>query len=340
MSGDMAQLLSCPDPDVLSRLVRGELPDPEAEPLEQHLSGCDCCGQAAAAITEIDPLTLTVRAGARFIAEVTAPHELMAQLRGWHALQPDALEGYPFLEAALEPGELGRLGRYRVLRVLGRGGMGVVFEAEDPELKRRVALKVLLDSRYANPHYTARFRGEAETVARLRHPNIVQIHEIGAHSGRPYLALELVEGGNLAEQLAGKPQPVRAAADLVLILSLRLEQLEDRVLLTNQPLTLADPSLNGISGLSDSLHPSMSADGQLIAFASRTDNLVSIFCARPQPSDVGARVKPAPRGTGASLQRNQVCKINRAFCKLDFGRKPMNDSDMDCRCRQVCKIGV
>src|SRR5262245_51802234 len=104
---------------------------------------------------------------------------------------------------------------YEIEAVLGRGGMGVVYKARHLALKRTVALKMVLAGGHAGPSELARFRIEAEAAARLQHPNIVQIHEVGEADGHPYCALEFVEGGNLAKKIAGKPLPARDAARLV-----------------------------------------------------------------------------------------------------------------------------
>ena len=104
---------------------------------------------------------------------------------------------------------------YEIEVVLGRGGMGVVYKARHLALKRTVALKMVLAGGHAGPRELARFRIEAEAVARLQHPNIVQIHEVGDAGGHPYLALEFVEGGNLAGKIDGKPMPAREAGRLV-----------------------------------------------------------------------------------------------------------------------------
>src|SRR5262249_41112280 len=108
---------------------------------------------------------------------------------------------------------------YEVEAVLGRGGMGIVFRARHLRLNRLVALKMVLAGAYAAPREQARFQREAEAVAGLRHPNVVQIYDIGDADGRPYFTMELIEGGSLAQKLAGTPQPARQAAQLVATLA-------------------------------------------------------------------------------------------------------------------------
>ena len=115
-----------------------------------------------------------------------------------HAL----LEGCPIREI---PG-------YEILAELGRGGMGIVYKARQKSLNRLVALKILLRGAHADSAETGRFRSEAEAVARLRHPHVVQIYDIGEHEGCLYCALEFVEGGNLAQRLLlGLPSHPQAA---------------------------------------------------------------------------------------------------------------------------------
>jgi serine/threonine-protein kinase len=104
---------------------------------------------------------------------------------------------------------------YEVEAVLGRGGMGVVYRARQVRLNRTVALKMLLAGAYAGPQDLVRFQREAEAEAGLRHPHIVQVHDVGEHDGRPYFTMEFVGGGSLADKLHGTPQPARQAAALV-----------------------------------------------------------------------------------------------------------------------------
>jgi tetratricopeptide (TPR) repeat protein/tRNA A-37 threonylcarbamoyl transferase component Bud32 len=108
---------------------------------------------------------------------------------------------------------------YEILGELGRGGMGVVYQARQVRLNRAVALKMILAGAHAGAEAAARFFTEAEAVAQLQHPNIVQIFHIDEHAGFPYFEMEFVGGGSLADRLDGTPRPPREAAWLTEILA-------------------------------------------------------------------------------------------------------------------------
>ncbi|MBV8611116.1 MAG: protein kinase, partial [Singulisphaera sp.] len=108
---------------------------------------------------------------------------------------------------------------YEVLELLGRGGMGVVYKARQRSLKRAVVIKMIRGDPHVAAEQLGRFRVEAEAIARLKHPNVVQIYEVGEVGGVPYLSLEMLEGGTLAERLAGAPMPPRQAAALAATLA-------------------------------------------------------------------------------------------------------------------------
>ncbi len=112
-----------------------------------------------------------------------------------------------------------RIPGYDVEALLGRGGMGVVYKARHRRLNRLVALKMLIAGAYAGPPERARFQREAEAVASLHHANIVAVYDVGDHEGCPYFTMELLEGGSLAQSLAGTPQPARQAAALLIALA-------------------------------------------------------------------------------------------------------------------------
>ncbi len=104
---------------------------------------------------------------------------------------------------------------YELLGELGRGGMGVVYKARQIRLDRLVALKVILAGEHAGAEHLARFRREGELLARIQHPNIIQIHEVGEQDGRPFFALEYVDGESLAQKFSGIALQARHAAHLV-----------------------------------------------------------------------------------------------------------------------------
>jgi eukaryotic-like serine/threonine-protein kinase len=180
--------LSCLTPEELKAFHLGDLPEAILEELGAHLESCPRCEAAARALDAVfDPVVAAYRESA-----------LAA----------------PLAEPALPPE---RVGGYEILEELGRGGMGVVYKARHLKLQRLVALKMLLGGSFVTSEERARFRIEAEAVARLRHPNIVQIYEVGEHEvdaglPRPYFTLQFAAGGNLAGRLAGRPQPPRQAA--------------------------------------------------------------------------------------------------------------------------------
>jgi serine/threonine protein kinase len=117
---------------------------------------------------------------------------------------------------------------YEILGELGRGGMGVVYRARQVKLNRLVALKMILAGGHAGQDDLARFRAEAEAVARLSHSNIVQIHEVGEYDGLPFFSLELCTGGSLEKKLRGSPLPPDEAARLVEVLAGAVQAAHDK----------------------------------------------------------------------------------------------------------------
>jgi serine/threonine-protein kinase len=139
-------------------------------------------------------------------------------------------EAQPAPPPAPPPDLTGRtLGDYHLLRRLGTGGMGQVYLARQQSLKRDVAVKLLRNDLAADPTALARFQAEAEAVARLNHPNVVHIHQVGEHDGLRYMVLEYVEGRNLRDFLARKgPPDLPVALAVVRQVALALQKAHDR----------------------------------------------------------------------------------------------------------------
>jgi tetratricopeptide (TPR) repeat protein len=152
--------------------------------------------------------------------------DLLARLHGAATPQPEATVGDRAVPRAAGP--LPEVPGYEVLHELGRGGMGVVYRARHRRLDRPVALKMVRDPALAGEEELARFHHEAQAVAQFQHANIVQIYEVGEADGRPFFALEYVEGGGLDTLLGGVPLPARQAAQLLEVLARALEAAHQR----------------------------------------------------------------------------------------------------------------
>lgn len=111
--------------------------------------------------------------------------------------------------------DLPTISGYEILGELGRGAMGVVYRARQVGLDRTVALKMILAGGHAGPEQLTRFQTEAQAVAQLQHPGIVQVHDVGEQNGLPYFSLEFVDGQPLNDEVDGKPVMPRRAAELV-----------------------------------------------------------------------------------------------------------------------------
>lgn len=236
---------TCPTSLLLPQLWDGRFPDLEAERLEQHLLDCEDCFQALlemeAATDRLRALYQTVGDPARRLRLGRIIMRLLevrleaksgsdqpdrknpCAAAGPSPVQPPVLpisfspppepakttgfSGFPFLAPPQAADEIGRLGTYRVLRLLGQGGMGLVFLAEDPLLQRLVALKVMRPEAAEKPEARARFLREARATAAIKHDHIVPIYQVGQDHDVPFLAMRLLQGEPLDQWMQRNGSP-------------------------------------------------------------------------------------------------------------------------------------
>ena len=188
--------MECPEPEALSAMASGGLASERRAAIADHAASCRACHAV------LDALLSSRDADATVPSSRAAP-------------QPDAALAATLGEPAAERAPARRLtagdrvDRYVIEAVLGRGGMGVVYRARDPELGRAVAIKVLRRGMLGD-----RLRREAQALARLSHPNVVAVHDVGSHDGQPFIAMALVEGSTLRGWLRARRTPAELLAVL------------------------------------------------------------------------------------------------------------------------------
>lgn len=218
---------SCPPRSDLQQLLQGHLSQWTSLKLRQHAEACADCQRLLALMrqetvpgpgtadnphnTPANPRgtgampKLNLEASELENSNSEAPTTAFKLINGSNPeIQVDSLQpviNLSFLAPAQSEGELGRLGSYSVRKILGSGGMGIVFEAEDTLLKRQVALKVMKPELAANPVHRQRFLQEARSGASIPHDNIVTVYQVGLENGIPFLAMQYLQGESLAGRL-------------------------------------------------------------------------------------------------------------------------------------------
>lgn len=221
----------CPDRETLQNLLLGDLPASQRETLGKHLLNCDQCAATSDTIVASDDLTEAIRV--RRVIE--ADDEILSQviergkqlrmesndpplnktLQGDQAPSIDETydssvgptraglnEEADFLAEPEQPDEIGRLGGYRILEIMGAGGMGIVYKAEDPKLERLVAIKAMKPAIASSRSAKGRFLREAKATAAIDHHNIVQIYQVGEDRNVPFIAMQYLQGESLQHRLA------------------------------------------------------------------------------------------------------------------------------------------
>ncbi len=274
---DGAKAPSCPDMETLRAFHLGELSDEAVAVVAGHLETCKPCEERACELDgTADPVLCALRQRAPSAT-------LQGQTGTTDPSGPSSIVGR-------------YVAGYEILGELGRGGMGVVYKARQVALNRPVALKMILSGPYARPEELLRFQVEYELLARLRHPNIVQIFEVGQHDGRPFFSLEWVEGGTLADRLDGRPQPPRGAAAL-------LEQLARAVHHAHEQGVIHRDLKPANVLLSFSREPRASAG---VTLNDCTPKITDFGLAKPAETDVGLTASGEVVGTPSYMAPEQA----------------------------------
>jgi len=130
-----------------------------------------------------------------------------------------------------------QISHYRILAEIGRGGMGVVYKAEDTKLKRTVALKFLPPELIRDPEAKKRFIHEAQAAAALSHPNICTVHEIDEYEGTSFIAMEYIEGQSLKEKVESGPLKVEQAVDIAIEVAEGLQEAHGKIEISRAPIS-------------------------------------------------------------------------------------------------------
>jgi len=214
----------CPQPDQPQQFLLGIMSGDDSQQIESHFENCESCLQQAEKISSQDTLTnaladretnsilanLKIQKSVEKISESTLTKMNEMSVTSQTVITPapgdaatDASSSFlHFLSPAKSDDELGRLGGYRILSCIGQGGMGLVLLAEDLQLQRKVALKVIKPEVASQADAKDRFLREARTAASIEHDNIVTIFQVGEENGVVYLAMQLLEGEALQERVA------------------------------------------------------------------------------------------------------------------------------------------
>jgi formylglycine-generating enzyme required for sulfatase activity/serine/threonine protein kinase len=242
----MNTIATCPSREDLELLFAGQRPLPQVEQLAGHLESCQACAravetlpalvapagdtladallrQSANASGPLEPDLVRIMERLRQLrtpaggadssgtAETIAPETGVSTPTGGVAAAAQDVS-YDFLAPPQSPDEIGRLGPYRILQVLGQGGMGMVFKAEDPRLDRLCALKTMLPEIARKPEMKERFLREAKAAAKIEHDNIIPIFQVDEAGGVPYIAMPFLKGASLEDYLKQKEKGRAGAA--------------------------------------------------------------------------------------------------------------------------------
>ncbi len=207
----MSRTSVCPEPLVLKRLLEGSLSGPEQEAIEHHLGTCAACQARLDALAVGDEDLTRQMQNLREGPAANSPglkrvigvlkDDLEPAMKTASSTVSASSEILGFLDPSDAPGDIGKLGPYRVQEMLGQGGMGIVLKAFDPTLHRAVAIKILAPQLATSSLARQRFAREARAAAAIRNEHVVAIHSVDEWKGLPYLVMEFIPGSSLQARI-------------------------------------------------------------------------------------------------------------------------------------------
>ncbi|MFT3878736.1 MAG: protein kinase [Gemmatales bacterium] len=242
--------MSCPTVPALEAMLKG--PVEAFRDMEAHVEKCDECLTKLESLAGHSTVLHDLRVGSSILSEATSTtvsEEIITQT--WKPAQIESIDTLSELPRQLD--------RYEVRSLLGEGGMGQVYLAWDPQLKRQVAIKILRVAPDERPEWTARFRQEVEVIASLQHPQIIEVYDMCFQADRPYFVMEYLEGGSLSDRLSRQLLSIPDACLLIRQLALAIDAAHQHGIIHRD----LKPSNILFSSLPPSSHPISATTGSI-----------------------------------------------------------------------------
>lgn len=193
----------CPPREILQRLLDDQVDDEQLAALDVHLSGCSICVESIEQLSETKDTVSIVAANER------------TDCLTWELEQVDRVANAIQEDLVPDPDIIPKIRGYEIESVIARGGMGIVYKAKQINANRRVALKMLLRGNFSHPEEIHRFLAEAKSAAKLNHPSIVSVYDVGTDEGQHYFTMEYVDGKSLRETIQDGPVSNQFASTLI-----------------------------------------------------------------------------------------------------------------------------